>query len=137
MNIDVQIGESGQDDTSGTEPQKGEISVSQRFEDLEKRAKEVLESFQKLEKNFERLENRLDKASVFMTWMTGIMAGVFFVTSIMITLDYLKNNEERYEKFIDKTQEIRQDVYTKTEINSMLKEFKDCIWFNGLFRCLK
>jgi len=137
MTTNIQIGKSGQDETSGVKPEEGKIDLPQKVIDLEKHAQEVSKNFQNLEKDFTRLENRLDKASTFMMWMTGIIAGVFFVTGTVIALDYFKNNEERYEKFIDKAQEIRQDVYTKTEINSMLKGFKDCIWFNGLSRCLK
>lgn len=101
MDENIQIGKFGQDDTSGIESERGEISVPQRIDDLEKRAKEVSKSFQGLEDNFKRLENRLNNTSVFMMWMTGIIVGVFFITGILIALDYFKNNYDRYNGLSD------------------------------------
>lgn len=116
--------------SGGAQPQGDKLNISQRVDDLEKRAKDVSEEFRKLEKGIEKHQN-------FTYFIVGTIAIVFAITSILIAFDYFVRNEERYEKFIDKTQEIQQDVYTKIEVNSILKEFKDCIWFNGLSRCLK
>ncbi len=114
MSINDQIGKLGQDDTSGIEPQGGEVSVTQRLDDLEKRAKDVSESFQKIEKSIEKHQN-------FTYIVVGAIAIVFVITSILIGLDYFKNNEDRYEKFIEKTEEIKQQFYTKDQIDSDIK----------------
>ena len=66
-----------------------------------------------IQKDFEKLEKSQEKANNFMMWMTGIIAGVFFVTGILIAFDYFKYNQERYEKFIDKITEIQKDYYSK------------------------
>lgn len=96
--------------------------------------------------DFEKLEKRWDRFSTFMMWMMGIIAGVFFVTGILIALDYFKNNEERYEKLIDKTEEMKQDFYTKEQVNNniissvtsienQLDDFKKCLKEGGWNRC--
>ncbi|MEK7128170.1 MAG: hypothetical protein AAB933_01225 [Patescibacteria group bacterium] len=69
-----------------------------------------------IQKDFEKLEKSQEKANNFMMWMTGIIAGVFFVTGILIAFDYFKYNQERYEKFIDKITEIQKDYYSKNDI---------------------
>ena len=68
-----------------------------------------------IQKDFDRLEKNQEKANTFMMWITGIITSVFFVTGALIALDYFKNNEERYEKFIDETKEVRKDFYSKKE----------------------
>ena len=69
-----------------------------------------------IQKDFEKLEKSQEKANNFMMWMTGIIAGVFFVTGILIAFDYFKYNQERYEKYIDKITEIQKDYYSKNDI---------------------
>jgi len=69
--------------------------------------------------DFSKLERSQEKANTFMMWMTGIIAGVFFVTGILIALDYFKYNEERYEKFIDESKDIRKEFYSKDEMEKI------------------
>lgn len=87
-----------------------------------------------IREDFNRLEKNQDKANTFMMWMTGIIAGVFFVTGIMIAFDYWNNNEERYEKFINETENFyskdemeknfvtRSEIYSKDDLKSLLIE---------------
>lgn len=107
------------------------------FSKLSKRTKEIDEELTREGRVLSDLKRETDKKINYVLSIAVGIIVIFFLTGIPIFLDYWKYNEERYEKFIDKTQEIRQDVYTKADVNSILKEFKDCIWFNGLSRCLK
>ncbi len=102
-------------------------------EQIEKLKKDAID----IREDFNRLEKGINSASTFMMWVTGGVAIFFVGTGIMVALDYFNNNEMRYERFVDTVQEIRQDTYTKSEIGSLLEEFKDCIWFNGLSHCLR
>jgi len=74
-------------------------------------------------------------------WIVGtalaIAIGGFVISAVLISLDYFKNNEERYEKFSDRNEEIKQGIYTKNEVDSIIRNFKDCVWYNGLSKCLK
>lgn len=139
MGIDTQIGKLGQDDTSGIEPQKDEISVPQRLDDLEKRAKDVSEAFRKLERGIE-------KHQTFIYIVVSAIAIVFVITSILIGFDYFKYNQDRYEKFIEKTEEIKQNFYTKEQIDNnttfsivqiknQLDDFKNCLKIGGWNKC--
>jgi tetrahydromethanopterin S-methyltransferase subunit G len=140
MGIDIQIGKHGQDDTSGIEPQEGAVNIPQRVSDLEKRAEDVSESFQKLGRDIEKYQN-------FTYTVVGAIAIVFVITSILIGLDYFKNNQDRYEKFIEKAEEIEQNFYTRSEIDknitssadqikNQLSDFKECLKAGGWSICL-
>ena len=72
--------------------------------------------------DFNRLERSQEKANNFMMSLTGIIVGVFFVTGILIALDYFKYNEERYEKFIDEVKNTKNNFYTKDEAKSVINE---------------
>ncbi|MBI3255819.1 MAG: preprotein translocase subunit SecG [Candidatus Andersenbacteria bacterium] len=123
--------------TSAVKTQEYSLDVPKSIHDLNTRINSIKQETSTAYSDFQKLEKRLDRASNFMMWVTGIMAAIFLATSLAIGFDYLKNNEERYEKFIEKTTVIENRSYTKTEIDFILKNFKDCIWFNGLSRCLK
>ena len=93
---------------------------------------------------FGNLERRQDRANHFMMWLTGIIAGVFFVTGTLIALDYFRNNQERYEKFIDKT----ENFYTKVEVDKNISasassveknlvELKKCLAAGGWRACFQ
>lgn len=75
----------------------------------------------------------------FMAFIVGAIAVLFVITVVTIGLEYVGNNEERYEKFIDKTEEIKQNFYTKEQTNSEIKssfnEIKN--QFDNLKNCLK
>lgn len=115
------------------------VFLQKKIEDLETNTKSTSES---IKKEFEILEGRLNSASNIMMTLTVIITTVVLGAAILISLDYFKNNEERYEKFIDKT----QDFYTKKEIDTKIEEtnifslqnFKNCILQNqGYWPCLK
>lgn len=110
---------------------------------LENRAEQV-------EASFNSLERRMDRLSTFLYSIASIMITVVVATFILIGLDYFKTSGERYENFVDKVQEVKnssyskEDVdsymasyYTKQEVDSNLRTFKDCIWVNGLTKCLR
>lgn len=120
------------------------VFLQKKIEDLEINTKSTSES---IKKEFEILEGRLNRASNIMMTLTVIITTVVLGAAILISLDYFKNNEERYEKFIDKTVEIKGNFYSKNEIDSLinkidlnkpLDDFKDCILQNQGYRsCLK
>ena len=130
MSTDIQTKKLGEEDsTSGTKSQIGEEKgITQKLADLEERADDV-------KSNFEKLEQDIEKFKAFVYFIVGAMAIVFAFTSILIGFDYFKNNQDRYEKFIEKTEEIKKE--TTSEIELQIKIFKDCIYFNGLSQCLR
>ncbi|MFA6304328.1 MAG: hypothetical protein WCV73_02110 [Patescibacteria group bacterium] len=67
--------------------------------------------------DFNRLEGRTNVFSNFIMGLTSLVAGVFFISGIFIFLDYWKYNPERFEKFMDKTEEIKDNFYTKQEMD--------------------
>src|SRR3989339_964096 len=103
-------------------------SESESLGVLEEKIKKLEKKAESTETNFDRLEKNVGNMSNLMMWITSVIAGIFAITTIFIALDYWKYNEERYEKFVDKT----QDFYTKEETIKLIIDFKNCIWFNGL-----
>ncbi len=137
--INTGIGISGRDDTSSTEPQEGDLDIPQRMIDLESRADDVESDFHKLEKETTKLKD-------FSYFIIGAMAVVFVFTSALIGFDYFRNNQDRYEKFMEKTEEIKQSFYTKDqvdknivssieEIRNQLDNFQKCLRDGGWNRC--
>lgn len=113
--------------------------MPQRLDDLEKRAIGIKTDFQKLERGIE-------KFTTLAYFIIGAIAAAFTFTSILIGLDYFKYNQDRYEKFIYKTEEIENDFYTKEQINNhisssaaqtkkALDDFKKCLKEGGWSRC--
>lgn len=104
----------------GGNVQGGEINIPEKLNSLEKRASEV-------EDNFEKLERRIEKHQTATYWITGIVAtvimGGFAITTFLIGLDYFQNNEGRYEKFIDQI----KNYYYREEIDYRLNEIKEDI----------
>ena len=90
-----------------------------------------------VESNFKSLETRIGSTNTFMQWMTGIIVGVFFVTGVIIFIDYAKNKGDGYKHFVNQVDSLRQNYYSKTEVDKILSSFKECIWYNGLSHCLK
>ncbi len=62
---------------------------------------------------------------------------VFAVALVSISIDYIYNNEIRYEKFVDKTEEIKDSFYSKKEVDTQFIDFKKCIRLIGLSNCVK
>lgn len=85
--------------------------ITEENKKLRSQAEEVRTAFQKL-------EDRMDRASNKMMLLTNIVVAVVFSAAILITIDYVWNNEQRYEKFIDKTEEIKNNFYSKTDIDN-------------------
>ena len=114
-------------------------------DELEKTKKEA----QEIEKNFDKLETRQDKANNFIMWMTGVVIIVFLATGVVIALDYFKYNEERYDKFIDKTVEMENRLnhkfYSKEDLKTIFEENKrntktlECLKYKRYFdnKCFK
>jgi len=77
----------------------------------------------------------------------GVMFAAFiFIIMGVFLFAYAGINNPEYisleakdlnERFIDRTEEIKDNFYTKNEVELILKSFKDCIWNNGLSKCLK
>lgn len=91
-------------------------------------------------KDIEDTKESVKQTTTFMIFVAGAIIIAFFLSATPIFLDYLFKNEQRYEKFLDKTSEF----YSKEEIDNKIKvqkggleDFKNCIWQNGLSRCLR
>ena len=123
--------------SGGAQPQSDESNIPKRLDLLEIRARDVAQKFDKL-------ENKIESFQHFMYYMVGAILVAFCIAFIFVALDYWKYNEERYEKFIDRTndfytkQEVGQDI-ADVKLNSerALQEFKNCLaagkW-NGCFK---
>lgn len=94
---------------------------------------------QSLKDEFSSLERRIEKTSNFTQWVSGALLITFFITGILIAFDYFNNNEQRYEKFIDRTEEIKKEFYTKSEVDASINTLKSCLsvskWLNP--KCLE
>lgn len=137
MDMDTKIeklGEGGYS-ASGTLSEVGTLGVQQRVANLEKQAQDVKSDFQRLEKDMDKFKN-------FAYVILSAMAIVFALTSVAIGFDYLKNNQNRYEEFIRKTEEIKSNFYTKrqaddiinfsvAQIENQLDDFKKCLLVEG------
>lgn len=119
---------------------KEKESFKKTLEDISKldtKATELAEKFKELKKD----QNR---SNSFMMWGTGIIVGVFFITGVIISIDYFfsRGNDNKY--FINQVDLTKQNFYSKEEIdsklneNKLLNDFKNCILQNqGYWPCLK
>jgi len=119
-------------DNSVSSPSEGDLYLK-----LSERTREIDTSLINAKKDLEDLKNNTESKINYVLYIAIGIIVVFVLASLPIFLDYFRNNEERYEKFIDKTVEIKNSSYSKNEVDGMIKSFKDCIWFNGLSHCLK
>ncbi|MDB5204858.1 MAG: hypothetical protein JWP09_886 [Candidatus Taylorbacteria bacterium] len=132
-------------DQQSTSPQPSqaysipESSVSFDFlqSEIKKIAKEAKDAADTIKTDFINLERRQDRANNFMMWMTGIIAGVFLVTGVLIMIDYAYHRGEEYDAFKVQMDSLKGDYYKKDEVDKLFESFKNCIWFNGLSHCLK
>lgn len=115
--------------------------ASSSFAVLEKRIEELSTEAEKakdqMRGDFDRFEKRMDRSSNIMMTLTVIIVTVVLGASIIIALDYFNNNEQRYEKFIDKTDEIKKDFYTKEEVDKTISDFKKCLRAGGWNSCIQ
>ncbi len=94
------------------------------------------ESERAIKNEFSALERRLDRASNTMMTLTVIITTIVLGAAILISLDYFSNNEERYEKFVDRTEEIKDNVYSRSEVDDLFANFKACLKSGGWNSCL-
>jgi hypothetical protein len=125
--IQIEQPDQNSNNTFGTEPQQGAVNIQQRIDDLEIRANNVINDFQKLEKDIKDF-----KTLVY--FIIGAMAVAFAFTSILIGLDYFKYNNDRYEKIINKTEEINKSFYSKEELNPIIEKNNKN---DNILNCLK
>ncbi|MES2059794.1 MAG: hypothetical protein V4438_02065 [Patescibacteria group bacterium] len=110
--------------------EKNIAAVFLQIEELQNQARE-------LELKITPLSVQVDKMDERSWAVLGIVLTLFVGTVVLVALDYFRNNEERYEKFVDKADEIRSNFYLKSEVDQKFIDFKNCIWYNGLNHCLK
>ena len=82
----------------------------------------LVERAKNIENSFDNLERRMEKLSAFMYWAIGTVIAVLLVTFMVLLADYFHYGEERYEKFVDKIQEVRDDYYSKEDMDNILEE---------------
>lgn len=114
---------------------KGEYSTHLLKKEIDLLKKEIGET----KKDTEETKERIKQTTTFMIFVAGGIIIAFFLASIPIFLDYCQNNEQRYEKFIDRTREF----YSKEEVSELLKDqqkkfdnFKNCLRDGGWNSCL-
>ncbi|MFA6146348.1 MAG: hypothetical protein WC697_03425 [Patescibacteria group bacterium] len=98
-----------------------------------------------LESKIDNLNNEtsgITKATEFIKWLTVGIAIAFFIACVPIFLDYYKNNEDRYEKFINKTVEIENyansNFVTNENFGKEMKNIQDNNKINSdILNCLK
>ncbi|MBU0578224.1 hypothetical protein KJ742_06430 [Patescibacteria group bacterium] len=121
------------------EAQKNQSGNIPELDDMNSRIKDLEKKISNIEKGAERAHEQNRSSSNFIMWIVGAIALGFLVIITQVSLDYFKNNQERYEKFINKTEEIRSDYYSKKELDSALNETKNtaeilnCIKTKGYF----
>lgn len=104
------------------------------LDDINSRLKDAEKKLVDIEKSAEEAQSRVDRASTFIMWIIGAIALVFLAIIIQVSLDYFNNNEERYEKFINRASEIEKNVYSKEELQPSLEEIKN---ITKIFNCMK
>lgn len=127
------------------EAQKNPTGNIPELDDMNSRIKDLEKKIGDIEKEAERAHERSRSSSNFIMWIVGAIALGFLILITQVSLDYFKNNQERYERFIDKTEEIKSDFYSKEELDLMLNEGKksteisNCIKTKGYFsmRCFE
>ena len=115
------------------------------LEDINSRLKDAEKKMGDIERAAEEAQKRIDKTSSFIMWVVGAIALGFLFLITQVSLDYFKNNQERYEKFINKTEEMKSNYYSKEELDSKLNDSKNatevlnCLKIKGYFsmRCFK
>ena len=111
----------------------------QEIEDLNSRIEGLEKSIKDIEQDTKRIQKQTEKISNFTITIVLGVAVVVGMAFIEISFDYLRNNEERYEKFIEKTEEIKNDFYTKEQLRLPLNnidrttKFLDCSKAKGYF----
>jgi hypothetical protein len=88
---------------------------------------------QNIKKDFSGLDKRTENVNTIVMAVTIGISIIFVLTSVAIGLDYFRNNQERYEKFLDKMDE----YYTKTETVSKIEDLKKCLKAGGWNSCLQ
>jgi len=113
--------------------------VIQEIEDLNSRIEGLEKSIERIEYDAKRVQKQTEKISSFTIAIVLGVAIVIGIAFIEISFDYLINNEERYEKFIEKTGEIKDNFYTKEQLRLPLNDvdratkFLDCLKAKGYF----
>ena len=113
---------------------EGEINIPQRMDVLEERLKSFSKKSSDLEKDFIKLEKNINTTNTFMMWAMGIAGGVFIVSGILVSIDYFKNNEDRYEKSMGEIRTIKKDYYSKEDLKNIIDENKVN---TGILNCIK
>ena len=117
-------------------------SLAEEFNNLNIKAESI-------NKSVEGAEKRIQQTTTFLIFVAGAIIIAFFLSVIPIFLDYFKNNDDRYEKFINKIMEIERNNYSKQEINEFLNnylekihesnknldDFKKCLKNGGWSKC--
>mgnify|MGYP001563433394 CR=1 FL=1 len=121
------------------EAQKAPAWNIPELDDINSRLKDAEKKIGDIEKAADEAQKRIDKTSNFIMWIVGAVALGFLILITQVSLDYFKNNQERYEKFINKTEEIKSSYYSKEELDPIMEEIKnttkilDCISIKGYF----
>lgn len=76
-------------------------NLRERILDLEKKAKNV------------------DSISNFMMWVAGVVLVGFFFTLVLISLDYFRYNQERYEKFMTAMKMVEDNMVKKDQVDNL------------------
>jgi hypothetical protein len=130
-----QSGQSAEGKTTATNlPSKDVDMVRAELIELKKDFQDLKEDAGRVSIDFDRLENRMDRANNFMMWVAGGIIVIFFTTGVLIAMDYFKNNRDIYEKFIDQVQSLRDSSYSKDDLNPIISQIQSS---QNILNCLK
>ncbi|USN95057.1 MAG: hypothetical protein H6791_01345 [Candidatus Nomurabacteria bacterium] len=93
--------------------------------------------YNNLERRYNNFENRMDGYSNKMLNLTTGIAIALTAIAVFIVVDYAYNRGDGYKRYIDKVNEVSNTYYSKEEIDSTLKKFKECIHEYGSYFCTK
>lgn len=152
MSIDYNKKEDPRTKSSSGGVQGGEINIlkiKEKIDSLEETAKELLKNFERIDnlakeisKSFNVLKGDIEKFQNYANKAIFVIMVAFFFSVVLISLDYFRNNEDRYESIIEKITETKKDYYTKEQVNNyifqnenQLESFKKCLKNGGWNSC--
>jgi len=82
-------------------------------------------ALEKVREQAEKISSDLHKSKQRIRVISWIMSIILIVVGfgfLLVALDYWKNNEERYERFIDKTEELKIYFFPKKDADPLLEQ---------------
>lgn len=111
-----------------------ETTSTEKINALEKKISNLRKETNKIKEDLAESRRKIQTID----WITKAVFVAVSIAFMLVALDYFKYNEERYEKFIDKIDEINNVFSSKEDfikINGKLDNFKECLKNGGWNEC--